>query len=315
MLMAETTTRMDATREARRARALESLDGLSIGDGFGEQFFVKDEYRLIDVIRDRQVPVAPWSWTDDTEMALSIVQELHEHDAIDQDALATRFARRWDARRGYGQGAARLLARVREGEYWGVEVRRLFQGQGSFGNGAAMRVAPLGAYFADDLDLVVEEAKRSSEVTHAHDEGIAGGVAVAMAAALCARSRGGAFVGRIFLRAVAAATPPGYTRDGIVEAAGLPDETTLVQAATALGNGAGVTAPDTVPFSLWCVARCPDSFVDAMWTTVAALGDRDTTCAIVGGVLTARLGGAAIPAAWRAAREPLPVEEGAAWAA
>jgi ADP-ribosylglycohydrolase len=308
-------TTLDASRAARRARALESLEGLSVGDGFGERFFVRDEYRLVDAIRDRHVPIAPWSWTDDTEMALSIVQVLHELGAIDQDRLAECFAARMNPARGYGQGAAKLLARVKEGEHWSVETRRLFQGSGSFGNGAAMRVAPLGAYFADDVEAAVEQARLSSEVTHAHAEGVAGGVAVAVATVLCARSRGTAFDGRGFLRAVAAATPAGYTKDGILEAAGLADETTVVQAAVALGNGSGVSAPDTVPLAVWCVARCPDSYEDALWTTVAALGDRDTTCAIVGGILTARLGAPAIPAAWRAAREPLPAEEGAAWVA
>ena len=45
-----------------------------------------------------------------------------------------------------------------------------------------------------------------------------------------------------------------------------------------------------------------------MWTTVAALGDRDTTCAIVGGILAARVGRAGLPREWLEAREPLGLE-------
>ena len=74
--------------------------------------------------------------------------------------------------------------------------------------------------------------------------------------------------------------------------------------AISLGNGSRVTAPDTVPFALWCAARHADDFEEAMWTTVAGLGDRDTTCAIAGGIVAA--GGASIPAQWLEAREPLP---------
>ena len=59
----------------------------------------------------------------------------------------------------------------------------MFEGQGSFGNGAAMRVAPVGAYFAGDIGAVVEQAARSSVITHTHDEAIAGSIAVAVAAA------------------------------------------------------------------------------------------------------------------------------------
>lgn len=43
--------------------------------------------------------------------------------------------------------------------------------------------APLGAWFADDLDRVVSEARASAEVTHFHPEGQAGAIAIAVAAA------------------------------------------------------------------------------------------------------------------------------------
>lgn len=48
----------------------------------------------------------------------------------------------------------------------------------SFGNGSAMRVSPVGFAF-DSLDKVLEEAKKSAEVTHNHPEGIKGAQAVA----------------------------------------------------------------------------------------------------------------------------------------
>src|SRR5438132_449474 len=51
---------------------------------------------------------------------------------------------------------------------------------GSFGNGSAMRVSPIGMVF-DTLEEVVQEAKRSAEVSHNHPEGIKGARAVAAA--------------------------------------------------------------------------------------------------------------------------------------
>ena len=50
----------------------------------------------------------------------------------------------------------------------------VFGGMGSMGNGAAMRVAPLGAYWADDYSTVVEQARLSADVTHAHADGQTG---------------------------------------------------------------------------------------------------------------------------------------------
>ena len=71
-----------------------------------------------------------------------------------------------------------------------------------------------------------------------------------------------------------------------------------------LGSGGRVSAQDTVPFTLWCASLHPDDYEAALWTTVAGFGDRDTTCAIVGGIVAA---GAGVSSAWLAAREPLPM--------
>ncbi len=78
-------------------------------------------------------------------------------------------------------------------------------------------------------------------------------------------------------------------------------------AAAKLGAGERVTAMDTVPFCAWVLARGPGDFAEAFWWTVRGLGDRDTTCAIVGGV-AALLPGFSVPTAWVAAREPLAEE-------
>jgi len=73
-----------------------------------------------------------------------------------------------------------------------------------------------------------------------------------------------------------------------------------------LGNGSGISAADTVPFCLWSVARFGSDFEELMWRTVSALGDRDTTCAIAGGLAALLVGAEGIPGEWRVAREPLP---------
>lgn len=158
-----------------------SLDGLSVGDALGAQFFVPG--RSFPDLQEGKPPAAPGEWTDDTEMACTLVAELREHGRIDRDRLAAAFADRCEPYRGYGPGAVVILHAIRDGVPWQEAAAVAFDGQGSCGNGAAMRVAPLGAYFADDLETVVEQAKLSAEVTHSHTEGIAGAVAVALAAA------------------------------------------------------------------------------------------------------------------------------------
>jgi ADP-ribosylglycohydrolase len=290
----------------RLTRAWTALEGLSVGDGFGERFFV--DYTVLEgLIEERAEPTAPWPYTDDTEMALSIVASLVEHERIDQDYLAREFAGRYDAGRGYGPAMHRILRRIGAGEPWRVVAGSAFEGQGSYGNGAAMRSAPLGAYFADDLDAVAEQARRSAEVTHAHPEGIAGAVAVAAGAAWACRLRGAACPpAPAFLERVLESVPESEVRERIRRARDLPPSTSVGLAVAALGNGTKVSAQDTVPFALWCAAQRLEDFVEAMWLTVSGLRDRDTTCAIVGGIVAGYVGRDGIPADWRAAREPLP---------
>jgi len=204
----------------RIARGLRSLDGLSLGDAFGERFFVNPA-AVEALIVERAVPAAPWFWTDDTEMALAIVEVLDAHRGIE-----------------------------------------------------------------------------SAEVTHAHPESRAGAIAVAIAAAAATR-------GLPLFDVVLAHTPSGETRAGIERAARLSASASVHLAASELGTGARMSAMDTVPFSIWAAHRHLDHFEDAMWTTVAGLGDRDTTCAIVGSIVAMSAPPATLPEAWKEAREPV----------
>jgi ADP-ribosylglycohydrolase len=284
--------------DAGTALALRSLEGLSLGDAFGERFF---DPALIPFIDERRLPAPPWFWTDDTEMALSIVAELREHGRIDPDSLARRFVERYDPARGHGGGAVRWMREVGSGVHWTTAARSLFKGSGSCGNGAAMRVAPLGAFFKGDCERSLSEARLSAEVTHAHPEGRLGAQAVALAATLVAGSD--ALRGSRLLAEVARLLPEGETKEGIRRAADL-DPAFVGDAARELGSGYRVLAQDTVPFALFCAAHHLGDFEGALWATVSQLGDRDTTCAIVGGLVA--LSVEVLPQAWLEAREPLP---------
>lgn len=292
--------------DAPLARALCSLEGLSVGDAYGEQFFV-DPYQVDALMEARTLPVPPWRYTDDTEMALSIVAVLRQHGTVEQNALAQSFARRYDPRRGYGPAMHGLLPQFAWGGKWERLAPALFGGRGSFGNGAAMRVAPVGAYFADDMGAVVENAARSAEVTHAHPEAAAGAIAVAVATAHACRLRGKTPPTLPeFLDAILPHVPDSEVREKIRHARRLELRASVMLAMAELGNGSQISAQDTVPFVLWCAGQHLDNYEEALWLTVSGLGDRDTTCAMVGGIVACRVGIAGIPEAWRQAREPLP---------
>jgi ADP-ribosylglycohydrolase len=289
------------------ARALCALEGLSVGDAFGECFFGYPD-TIEALIRRRAVPRPPWSYTDDTQMALSIVAVLGQDRRINQDHLARSFAQHYEWSRGYGAAMRGALMRIADGEPWQGVAPSLFAGQGSFGNGAAMRVAPVGAYFADNLEEVVANARLSAEVTHAHPEAAAGAIAVAVAAALATRLRGVPVrpTRSAFLDLVLPWVPEGEVRSRIHRARSLSASAPVQTAVGVLGNGTGVSAQDTVPFALWCAAGQLDDYAEAIWLTASGLGDVDTTCAMVGGIVVMSTGVEGIPPEWRQAREPLP---------
>jgi ADP-ribosylglycohydrolase len=297
---------LPADHEIRMARALVSLTGLSVGDALGERFF-QPEGVAEALIAAGATPAPPWPTTDDTEMALAIVDVLAQHGRIDEDALAAGFSRRYmlDRYRGYGGTAHDILRSIGEGRPWREASSEVFGGTGSMGNGGAMRVAPLGAYFADDLQRVIDEARASARPTHAHPDGQAGAIAVAVAAAMAWRMRE-APDGAALLAAALEHTPDGPTRDGIAKAVEFyRDGMSQRSAASVLGTGYRVISSDTVPWALLCAARHLSSYESAFWATVAGLGDRDTTCAIVGGIVVLSAGEASIPGPWLAARERL----------
>ncbi|MCE5230132.1 ADP-ribosylglycohydrolase family protein [bacterium] len=291
------TTNLPPDHEERIARARLSLDGLSVGDSYGT---------AVELYGPTQMDGVRWPFTDDTVMAINIVRVLSKHGRIDQDELAEAFALSYinNPRRGYGAGTARLLGAVACGENWRPLSRASFGGGGSMGNGGAMRVAPLGAYFADDIDTLIEQARLSAEVTHAHPEAQAGTIAVALAAAWAWHwNQNSNQNPRGMIEHVIQHTPKSETRDGLIDASNLPLDHEAIEAAEKLGNGSNILAQDTVPLAIWMAARHLGDYPYAIIETARCGGDVDTNCAIVGGIVALSAGADSIPIEWLRLRE------------
>ncbi|MBW1860020.1 MAG: ADP-ribosylglycohydrolase family protein [Deltaproteobacteria bacterium] len=149
-------------------RFLGSALGTFVGDAMGE-------------------PVEGWPhkaiysrfhYTDDTQMMIGILETLVEKGRFDPAVCAVRFQENFDPSRGYGRRIFGVMERIRQGIPWN-EV-----GTDSFGNGGAMRIAPIGCFYYGDLQAVEENSILSARITHNHPEGLAGAVAQATAVAL-----------------------------------------------------------------------------------------------------------------------------------
>lgn len=272
-----------------------SLEGLVMGDAYGNHHGNNPHKRVAE----------KWEYSDDTLMAASIVENLRQYGAINQDALVQSFADHWDGQRGYGRGATRLLKSIQQGVNWREATASIFEG-GSYGNGAAMRVAPLGAYFHDDLEMVCEQAHLSSEVTHSHPEAVAGAIAVAVGTAFVCQSQDKKLEGSDFLREIMKYVPESEVRNTLQQAIEIPSTVRVREAAKILGNGRPAIAQKTVGFALWMAAHHLDDFEMAISQTASAKGDVDTNCAIVGGIVVMATGLKGIPQDWMNRREALP---------
>src|SRR6185295_678982 len=105
--------------------ALNSLVGLSVGDAFGSRMTLPGDHATI---HGRELPPGPWTWTDDTEMACSVLAVLVTHGEVKPDLLAQMFAGHYDPDRGYGAGVQRQLLAITRGEAWRDVSRAAFDG-------------------------------------------------------------------------------------------------------------------------------------------------------------------------------------------
>lgn len=277
------------THQNRLQLAKKTLRGVSIGDAFGESFFGETD-KMLGHIQNRIIPKTTWEFTDDTIMSMAIFEQLEKHKTIIQDDLALAFANnhRLDNNRGYGATARRILREIESGENYQTLSQNAFDGMGSMGNGAAMRVHSIGAYFYDDFEKIKIEAQKSAEVTHTNIEAITGAIAVAVGTAITTKLKieGKTIVPNDFINLIIKELPISDTKSKIKKSLTVPYHYHIETVKTILGNGNKMTAQDTVPFAIWCAAHNLNDFENALWKAVSILGDRDTICAIVGGIVS-----------------------------
>ncbi len=277
-----------------RDRFLGCLLGQAVGDALGAPFegypadFIYWQYGSIreQLIR---LPDGPLRYTDDTQMMIGVAEDLLNHDEILPATLMERFAARYDPERGYGAGARRLLEAAAAGEDWDRLAETLFPG-GSFGNGAAMRVAPVGMVFAHDLVRATGQAVVSARVTHRHPLGIEGARLFAIAVALA--SRGPPLDRRAFYRELARDCREEEFAWQLRAARRLRAGHSLAF----LGNS--LPAHRSVVTAIACFTCSPDSFEGCIERAIAQGDDTDTLAAMAGALCGAYLGVDAIPAAW-----------------
>jgi poly(ADP-ribose) glycohydrolase ARH3 len=266
------------------------LLGLAVGDAVGAPFegvpgdAIFHEFGPIDkVIAAIDDDVI--TYTDDTQMAIGVAECLLAHASAEGNCLADRFLANYESGRGYGRGVRMILDAMVAGENWKHLVTTIFPG-GSYGNGAAMRVAPVGLVFHDKANRLREVAKRSAELTHLHPLGIDAAVIVATAVSILLRDQ--VFDSKSFFAELeATATTEEFQWQ--LRTAG------RLSAKEMFHFGSSLPAHRSVTTAITCFSVWPDSYAKAIGRAISMGDDTDTLAAIAGALSGAYLGVGAIP--------------------
>lgn len=241
---------------------------------------------------------APYS--DDTQMMIGVAESLAEHGRFDGPDMASRFVENFQPWRGYGSGAYKVLTALSRGIPWDEAGAVLFEGQGSFGNGGAMRVAPVGLWAHRDPYVLRHLSENQAKITHTHTLGIGGAALQAAAVAVaCRMEPARSFDAVSFLDQVEQFAPAlpdayGYALRDIRE---FLDETPATwDAQERLGSS--IEAHESVPAALYAFLRLPYSFESAVTWAIRLGDDTDTVGAMTGAIAGAFHGYSAIPDKW-----------------
>lgn len=264
------------------------LLGGAIGDALGMPFekFLPSNQMLVDwdgktFLGSEHHGLKPTQWTDDSQMQQMVAESLIEHRSFNPDDLAARYvdwmvSGRW---RGNGTTTKMALQNLVAGKHWSESGIA-----GSQGNGTAMRSAPFGVYFRNDIKTLVQICKIDSAITHASEDAEAGSIAIALAAAYAVNGETEDLLEKIWEHLPESKVKNTiYSLDSLINSEHITPE----QALRVLGTKANVR--ETVPSALYCFVKF-EKYHEAIECAIRAGGDTDTTAAIVGALFGAKLG-------------------------
>ena len=263
--------------------------GQAIGDALGARFEAQSAESILARFPDPDAlfEISDETWyTDDTQMAIGVAETLVACGKISEPELCRTFVANYVPSRGYGRGTRAVLEAMEDGRDHRAIAEKYFPG-GSHGNGAAMRVAPVGLLFHHDPRELHEQARLSALPTHLHPLGIEGARLIALAVGICLTQA--TFNKTDYWQRLSAACTTPEFRDKVEQASC----TQSVSDLTALGNG--IQALESVPTALASFALAPESFVQAVGQVILLGGDTDTLAAMTGALSGAHLGIEGIP--------------------
>lgn len=177
-----------------RSKFRGSLLGALVGDCTGSPYDsgnkLSDGTKLIlqrsfDKLEGPPYKAPVMQFTDDSAMTYSLAKSLVERKELDMVDLAKRFVKSYyqEPNRGYAMGVLAVFQKLRNNKCTDVlsPAREQFGGEGSWGNGGAMRISPVALFCYQNYDKLVEVARNVSQITHTNKVGVDGAILQATA--------------------------------------------------------------------------------------------------------------------------------------
>ncbi len=243
-------------------------------------------------------------YTDDSQLARELVISYVENRRFDPADYARRIAALFSEGRVVGRGHATTQAANRLAR--GIPWDQAGTPPPAAGNGSAMRAGPIGLFFHDAPDRLVQAAYDQGRITHADPRCSAGAIVIASAVALALQKRPPdrpAFLARL---ADQARPHDPILAEGLTH---LNEWTDLPPKKAVAHIGRVGIAPDhadgwqgispfvttSVLWSVYAFLRTPDDYWETICTAIVVGGDVDTTAAMAGAISGAHLGLGAVP--------------------
>jgi poly(ADP-ribose) glycohydrolase ARH3 len=300
-----------------------SLLGGMVGDVIGAAVeaespgYIRKTFKNLDeILALKSVPEllsGDWEvgrFTDDTQMTICVAEWLASDATLDGKKLLERFCRAYEPWRHYGPGVRLILESFPKARDRWMDLATAMFPQGSYGNGSAMRVAPIGLFLHNDLAGLIEAVRISSVVTHSHYLAIQGATVQAASVAIATRGKvdTAQFLGTLKI-ALSHFEERGedtsvYRKVLAQIAEGISKNVPPQKMSPILGNG--IKAQEAVPMAIYCFLANRDSFEKAVEAAIFLGGDTDTIASMTGSIAAAALGESSIPERWlRRVRETI----------
>jgi len=331
-----------------------ALVGAVVGDCLGApfEFDTRTNGIPLDKILKKVNPLSKscqnsktkFEYTDDTAMALSVCQSLLHNNQFNPVHMATCFAKQYQKEmdRGYGKEIVNIF------DAWNKEavtVDNVFQpslqqfnGTGSYGNGAAMRVAPV-ALFSNNYQQCIDIAKKTALLTHSNTQGVNGAILQAVTLHEVLHSKGEIDPNKLLSKlktTLSELEVIDKTNESIIikendddiisehdqlyeytrsPAFSYVNQLNTIEELLSLHNkhkdecdvelvikklGCDVTAQQAVPTAIYCFLRNLDSgFEKTLYYAISLGGDTDTIGTMCGAIAGAYYGLSSIPKEWK----------------